>query len=409
MIDIRKDYSGIQKSIFYLIAAEFFIQLVANALLYILPLYMHAESYTDGEIGRYVSFRFLGVMLTAVPLGFLIKGRRLKNYFIATGIFMPLLTIISLWAIAHHKAAVIDLTQFLIGIFFSFFSVAILPYIIRNEKTESHTGALSLHFVVISLGTVMGGWIIGFLNLLNPVLFNEENSLIIIAVLGFLNLFFLARVKTVENVPLAESKKINFRKDFDWKLIWYTLLPTILVSLGAGLTVPFLGLFFANIHNMGMGVFALMSSSSSVLIVIATLYIPYLKRRMGMRSSITWIQILAVMALVLMASTQYYSAMHVAIVIAVVAYFMRNPLMNMVSPLTSELSMAYAGGRNSEMVSALIFAIAWAGYFVSALAFEWLRNHNVDYASIFYMTAALYLSGVYFFYQIAGKQKATGI
>jgi hypothetical protein len=183
----------------------------------------------------------------------------------------------------------------------------------------------------------------------------------------------------------------------------YVLLPCIFISLGAGLTVPFLGLFFVHVHNTSTGAFALMSSSSSVLIVVSTLYIPYLKRTAGTRSSITWIQLLAVAALVLMASTQYYNMYSIAIVIAVIAYFIRNSFMNMAGPLSSELSIIYGGERNGEIISALMFAIAWGGYYVSAIAFKVLRNNNVDYATIFYMTAFLYLLGTWLYYVIAGK------
>ncbi|MGP8216288.1 MAG: MFS transporter [Bacteroidia bacterium] len=409
MINIRKDYSEIRRNILFVIIAEFFVQLIANALLYILPLYMHSASYSDGEIAQYVSYRFLGIFLAAIPLGFLIKGRKLKGLFISTGIFMPLLTIVSLLAISHHIEWIIESTQFLIGVLFSFYSVAILPFIVRNEKYENHTGAITLHYTSIGLGTVVSGWMISFLNALNPVLFNGENVLILIAVTGLINLYFLGKVKIEEKIPVSDSRKINFQKDFDWKKIIFTLLPTIFISLGAGLTIPFIGLFFAHVHNMSMGVFALMSSSSSVLIVIATLYIPYLKRRLGMRPSITWIQVLAVAALVLMASTQYYNTYSIGVIIAVTAYFIRNPLMNMVGPLTSELSMGYAGERNGEMVSALMFAIAWGGYFISAIAFKWLRDHNIDYADIFYITALLYLTGIVFYYHIAGKHKTGGV
>ncbi|HTA82793.1 MAG TPA: MFS transporter [Bacteroidia bacterium] len=403
MIDIRKDYTSIQKPILYIIVAEFFIQLVANALLYILPLYMHVAKYTDGEIAQCVSYRFLGVVLTSIPLGFFIKGRKLKVFFTATGILMPLFTIVSLLAISYYNELLVDITQFFIGVFFSFFSVAILPYLIRNEKPEHQTSAISLHYIVIALGTVISGWMVGLLNELDKELFNERNVLILIAAIGFLNLYFLQKVKIDEQIPVEHKKKLHLLNDFDWKRVIYILLPCIFISLGAGLTVPFLGLFFVHVHNTGTGAFALMSSSSSVLIVLATLYIPYLKRTAGMRSSITWIQLLAVVALILMASTQYYNMYSIAIVIAVIAYFIRNSFMNMAGPLSSELSINYGGERNGEIISALMFAIAWGGYYVSAIAFKVLRNNNVDYASIFYITAFLYLLGTWLYYIIAGK------
>ena len=67
--------------------------------------------------------------------------------------------------------------------------------------------------------------------------------------------------------------------------------------------------------------------------------------------------------------------------------------MNMAGPSTSELSMAYVGERNRELMSACNGAI-WSGsWWLAARAFEALRSHQFPYWQIFLMTAALYLIG----------------
>jgi hypothetical protein len=364
---------------------------------------MRAEHYTDGQIAGHVSFRFLGVVLTTLPLGLLIKGRKLKGFFLTTGIFIPCFTIMSIEAIAYHIGWLVSLGQFLHGVFYAFTSVAILPYIIRNEKPESQTEAIALHFAVWSLGSVVGGWMIGFLNLLSPHVFNEKNVLTIIAVIGFANLYFLWKSGNSEVVPPDQTKKLRPHKDFDWRIIGYTLIPTTLIAIGAGLAIPFIGLFFANVHAMKTGVFALVTSSSSLMVVIATLYIPTLKRRFGMRSAITNIQVFAILALLLMATTEYFNMYQFAVIVAVGAYFIRNPLMNMVGPLTSELTMNFVGKRNQEIVSALISAINSGGYFVSAIIFKYFRNHGIKYAPIFYITVALYFGASIFYWFMSGR------
>ncbi|HXB12362.1 MAG TPA: MFS transporter [Bacteroidia bacterium] len=403
MIKIRQDYAALKKPVLNVIMAEFFIQLISSSLLFILPLYMRSVSYTDGQIAGHISFRFLGVVLTTLPLGFLIKGRKLKGFFITTGIFIPLFTIVSIEAIAYHIDWLISVAQFFHGMFYAFTSVAMLPYILRNEKRESQTEAIALHFAIWSLGSVVGGWMIGFLNLLSPHLFTERNVLTLIGVIGFANLYFLWKSGNEEYVPDSQNKKIRPHKDFDWKIISYTLIPNVLIAIGAGLAIPFIGLFFANVHAMRTGVFALVTSSSSILVVVATLYIPFLKRRFGMRAAITNIQIIAVLALMLMAATEYFKMYQFAVIVAVGAYFIRSPLMNMVGPLTSELSMHYVGEKNREIVSALISAISSGGYFVSAIIFKKLRDDGMNYASIFFITATFYFGAVIFYYLMSGR------
>ena len=402
MINIRKDYASLQKPVLYAISAEFFIQLISNALLYILPLYMHTMSYTDGQVAGFVSYRFLAIVLITIPLGFFIKGRKLKGFFITTGICTPILTLLSIKAIALHISWLICLTQFLTGFSSACFSVSILPFILRNEKAEHITSAISLRYAEVSMGAVISGLIIGFLNTMNPHIFNEEHALIIIGFAGMINLYFLWKIKNHEYAPVRNTR-IKLFEDFDWKIIWYALIPNVLIAIGAGLAIPFIGLFFANVHNMSTGVFALVNSAASALIVVSTLFIPFIKRTMGMRSAITWIQVMAVFALVLLATTQYYNMYAIGLITAIGAYLLRNPLMNMVGPLTAELSMGYVGGRNQEIVSALMSAITSGGYYVSAIMFKHLRNEGVDYASIFYITAGLYLTGILFYDIIARK------
>jgi len=402
MRDLRKDYNSLQKPVLYAIGVEFFIQLISNAMMYILPLYMHTEKYNDGQVADFVSYRFLAIVLITVPLGFFIKGRRLKPFFTVTGICTPILTLVSIKAISFHVDWIIYLTQFLAGFSSACLSVSILPFILRNEQLENHTSAISLRYAEVSLGAVISGWTIGILNTLNPHIFNEERVLTIISCAGFLNLYCIWKIRGVEVVP-EKSTKITLVQGFDWGAIWYALIPNILISIGAGLAIPFISLFFANVHSMSAGVFALVNSFSSVFIVISTLYIPFLKRTMGMRAAITWIQIMAVGALILMATTQYYNMYEIAVIVAVIAYLLRNPLMNMVGPLTSELSMVYVGRRNQEMVSALMSAIMYGGYYVSAIIFKKLRDNGVDYVTIFYITAAFYLLGILFYDILAAK------
>jgi MFS family permease len=402
MLNIRKDYTALKKPVLNAIIAEFFIQLISATLLFIFPLYMRSEGYTDGEIAGHISFRFLGVLITTLPLGFFIKGRKLKGFFMATGLFIPALTIVCIEAISYHIGWLISLTQFMHGIFYAFTSAAILPFVVRNEKTENQTEAIALHFAVWSLGAVLSGWMVGFLNVISPHIFNEKNVLLMISIIGFSNLYFLARIKD-EYVPEMKSKIRTLHKEFDWKIIGYTLIPTILIAIGAGLAIPYIGLFFANVHDMKTGAFALLTSCTSMLVVFATLYIPTLKRKFGMRAAITNIQIIAVLALVLLASTQYVNMYRFAVIVAVGAYFIRNPLMNMVGPLTSELSVNYVGEKNQEILSALISAINSGGYFVSAIIFKKLREENMTYASIFFITAGFYFLAVFFYYKMSGR------
>ena len=54
-----------------------------------------------------------------------------------------------------------------------------------------------------------------------------------------------------------------------------------------------------------------------------------------------------------MATTELYAASSYAIIIAISAYIVRQPLMHMAHPASNELMMDYVGKKNQELISAL--------------------------------------------------------
>jgi uncharacterized membrane protein AbrB (regulator of aidB expression) len=81
-----------------------------------------------------------------------------------------------------------------------------------------------------------------------------------------------------------------------------------------------------------------------------------------------------------------------------VCYLLRQPLMNMAGPMTSEIAMNYVGKKNQEITSALVSAI-WSGsWFISTrFVFGALRKTGWPYVDIFLITAALYAFGIFLY------------
>ena len=101
--------------------------------------------------------------------------------------------------------------------------------------------------------------------------------------------------------------------------------------------------------------------------------------------------------------------MPIAVVIAVVAFIVRQPLMNMAGPMTSELTLNYVGEKNREMISAINAAI-WSGcWFASAKIFSMLREADINYSNIIFITVAFYIVGVAWYYWLikAHERKTT--
>lgn len=395
-----KQYTKLEKPILYVILTEFFIQLINIAFMNMQSLFMEAEHYTKDEFAALTATRFAGLLLFAIPLGIYIRGKKVKNLFTLSAFLVPFFALINIYFIAIHQPFFIHISQFLWGASFTFMQIPIIPFILRNCKKEHHTSGIALSYSTYSFAGIVSGLIILLLDTINPIFFNEKMVLIIISLLGFMGVWMMSKVKLEEKT--VERKKIEpnskEKKKYDWFLITKALIPTLIIATGAGLTIPFISLFFKEVHNFDKGDFSIISSVAAILVAWAALMVPNIKKKMGYRVAIPATQSLAIMSLVAMATTQFYNQFTIAAIIAVICYLLRQPLMNVAGPMTTEVVMNYVGKKNQEMVSALMAAIWNGSYCLSGLMVAAMFAGGVKFVNVFLITAALYAVGVIWYY-----------
>lgn len=376
-----------------LVSVEFFIQLINVTFISFLPLYMKSEHFSDAEYAHFTSYRYFGMLLLALFLGMYIKGRKIIPMFYIASIGSPLFAILILTGVHFHNSSLLLISHLMWGVTYTFIQIPILPYIMRNAPKDQQTLVITLNFATWSIATIIGSLIVGIFNGINPVFFCERNLLFSISAMSFLGVFFVFRINKKEHIPIIKEKRSNL-KEYDWKIIIKALVPTVIIALGAGFTIPFMSLFFSNVHNMSTVTFSFLNFSTAILVTIIAIYIPHIKDQFGYQKAIPTTQSFGIVALILLATTQYYSYLNAAVYVASIFYLIRQPLMSMAVPMTSEITMKYVGERNMEMVSGLTSAI-WSGtaYF-SAIGFGILRHLEVDYVNIFWITAGMYTVGV---------------
>ena len=141
----------------------------------------------------------------------------------------------------------------------------------------------------------------------------------------------------------------------------------------------------------------MMGSLTAILVFLFSLLVPSLRKKYGYWVTIVIVQTFAIICLILMALTEIYVNHEYALIIAIIAYVLRQPLMHMAHPASNELMMNYVGERNQELISALTSSLWSVSWFFSAKIFEWLRILNFNYYKIFLITALLYFIGVLFY------------
>ena len=402
---IFRSYRDLPQAIHLLIMVELFLNLIHVAFILILNIFLRKQGFTDPEIASFNSLRFIGGLAFALPLGIYIRGKRLKPFFILAALIVPLTSGLIIESVQRQIVPLIQLAFLSWGFGMMLMRVCSLPFIIRSTTAANSTEALSLSAATWSLATIFSGIIIsgldwiGYLTLGTWTLsFNEQSTLWIITVLSAASIFFALRITESEQKDAERNDDLfSIHKSYDWPLIFKAISPLILISIGAGLTIPFVNLFFNSVFSLTSSDFSLLGSITAFLVFIFSLLVPSLRKKYGYWMTIVVVQALSIFCLVIMATMELYADFSFAIIIAVIAFILRQPLMHMAHPAANELLMNYVGKKNQELISALSSSLWSASWFVSAKVFEWLRLLEFRYYEIFLVTAALYVIGVILF------------
>ena len=402
---IFRSYRDLPRVIHLLILLEFSLNLIHVAFILILNIFLRKQGFSDPEIASFNSLRFISALAFALPLGIYIRGKKLKPFFILAALIVPLTSGLIIESVQHKVVPLIQLAFLSWGFGMMLMRVCSLPFIIRSTTAENSTEALSLSAATWSLATIFSGILISGLDRVDylslgtwTLTFNEQSTLWIITVLGATSILFAVKItEGGQEDAIRNDDLFSIHKSYDWPLIFKAISPLILISIGAGLTIPFVNLFFNSVFGFGSSDFSLLGSVAALLVFIFSLLVPYLRKKYGYWLTIVVVQSLAICCLVVMAVMELYVDYSFALVIAVIAFIFRQPLMHMAHPASNELMMNYVGKKNQELISALSSSLWSASWFISAKLFEWLRLLDYRYYEIFLITAILYVIGVMLF------------
>ena len=397
-------YYNLPKNILLVILLEFTLSLIHVAFILILNIFLRKQGFSDPSIASLNSLRFIGALVFAIPLGIYIKGKKLKPFFVFASLIVPLTSILIIESVFYNLLSFIQLGFLLWGIGVMLMRVCSLPFIIRITTSENSTEALSLSASTWAMATMLSGIIISGLDWLSildigpyTLIFNERVILWIITIIGSSAIYFALKIEEVTPLNKAKREIFSIRKSYDWDMIFKAISPLVLISIGAGLTIPFVNLFFNSVFGLSSSQYSLLGSFTALLVFIFSLLVPSLRKKYGYWMTIVVVQSLAIFCLVLMAIMELYAEFSFAFTVAIVAYILRQPLMHMAHPASNELMMNYVGKKNQELISAISSSLWSASWFFSAKLFEWLRLLNYHYYEIFLITAFLYVIGVIMF------------
>ena len=153
-----KNYKNISSGMKRIILAEFFLQLINGAFFMVFNFYLKELAFEDPFIAEIVSYRFLVVMLLAIPLGFAIPGKKLYPFFRLSAIAIPLSACLIYWACYTGNIPMIRWGMGLFGGANAVFHIMMVPFIMRNEPQGTRVEAIAFALYLVEYHRILNRW-----------------------------------------------------------------------------------------------------------------------------------------------------------------------------------------------------------------------------------------------------------
>ncbi len=396
-------YRALPRGVQVFAAGQFLINLIQTAQFLLLNLFLKDRGLDDPSIAALTSQRFVATFFLAIPAGLWLRGRPLRWPLILGATLFPLMALAALETVRCGAMTAASACFLAMGFAGLILNVANLPMAMRLAPPHQTSEAISLLFATWAAASICGGLVASVLQSLGHLdvgglhlVFDEYSTLLLLTLAGFGAPFLFARLPDPAAPTQAIKHWLHVHRA-DVPVLLRTLLPTLCIATGAGLSIQFLNLFFNSVFGLDAARYSAFGSASNVLVLIAGLIVPEVRRRCGWRGAIIGVQAVAVVLLATMGFTELWKHAAWALPLAVTCFIIRQPLMSMAGPSISELTMTYVGERNRELMSACNGAI-WSGaWWLAARAFQVLRAHDLPYWQIFLTTSILYLVGTFFY------------
>jgi MFS family permease len=369
--------------------------------------YALSLGFDEALLGQLISVSSLTSLLAALPMGYLgdLLGRKRSL------VLSSLLTSLSiLGMVAFPSEPAFYILNVISGVAQSLAAITMAPFLMENSGDDERTYLFSFGQGLQMLSSFAGNWLGGYLPTWMGTWQNVSPtdstayawSLVVVAgvfLSGILPLLFLRRNRMVGEArsvfaPIQYAAK-------EPKLLGQLIIPMLVTSIGAGLIMPFMNVFFRTVHNQPDPVIGTMFAWGSLAMGIGLLIAPPLAERFGKIQVVVVTQALSVPFLVLLGFSPWFW-------LSALSYYVRLALMNMSNPVYQTFVMERVEPEARATVASLT-SMAWNfGWFLSPTISGYLQV-NYGFGPPFMGTITLYIVAITmywaFFWRGQGREQ----
>jgi MFS family permease len=367
--------------------------------------FLRSLGFDETFMGLLSTVSSLTVLISALPMGYLADrlGRKFSLIMAAlvTGASILLMVI-------FPTAAILIITNILMGIGSSLGGVVSGPFLMENSGEQERTYLFSISSGLRMAAYSAGDWVGGYL----PTWFGDLFDVPAVSptayawAIGMGGVLVIAtvipRLMIKRNKLGTENRSafapLSFARQHPG-ILSKLLLPMFITSIGAGLIMPFMNIFFSNVHHQPDPVIGTMFAWGSLAMGIGLILAPAFADRFGKIRVVVFSQALSIPFLALLGFSPVFG-------LSALAYFVRLTLMNMSSPVYQTFVMEQVDADSRAMVASLNSMVNSFGRAFSPVVSGWLQV-NYGFGPPFAGTIIMYMIaiGMYYFFFLRGRKR----
>ena len=319
--------------------------------------YVLSLGYNEALVGSLITVSSFTALLAALPMGYLADLVGRKNSLLLSG---ALLSASVLAIVIWPSEGMLYAMNVVSGLAQSLAAVTMAPFMMENSGGEERTYLFSfssgLQMAMASVGSWIGGYLPSWIGLTRgvPAVSSQAyaGALLVVSITFAIALIPLAMLRTPR---LQRSERSVFAPlsyaSKQPSLLGKLILPILVTSIGAGLIMPFMNVFFRQVHHQPDPVVGSLFAWGSLAMGVGLLLAPPLANRMGKIQLVVATQALSIPFLIILGFSPIFW-------LSTMAYFIRLALMNMSTPVYQTFVMEHVDPSARATVASLV-SMAW--------------------------------------------------
>jgi MFS family permease len=368
---------------------------------YVLSLDMDAS-----VAGQLTSATSMTALVLALPMGYLadILGRKKAFVFGGVAVCLSIAGVV-LWP---TKGMLFGMSIFS-GAAQSLSMITMSPFLLENSGPEERTYLFSLasgaqmtaSFVGNAIGGNLPSWLAARQGVLPTSSAAYAGALAIVAVVAMIGVgpFFFMKMPRLKKTERALFAPLSYAAK-EPVLLGKLILPMLVTSIGAGLLMPFMNIFFRVVYHQPDPMIGNILAWGSLAMGVGLLIAPPIADRMGKIQLVVVTQGLSIPFLALLGFAPWFW-------ISGAAYYVRIALMNMSSPVYQTFVMESVEPGSRATVASLVSMANSFGWAFSPSISGWLQV-KYGFGPVFASVLVLYTLSVYLYWKYFwGSKTAT--